>query len=243
MYRRASRALASPPRTRSPTLPLDENADGQHCEDTNSKRLTSIHDVACREHRVNVARKVSTLKKLPQTNSKARSVLSPSSSIISKRSPPSRSLRRRTSKDSYEAKKQCEDIGKSDKTRPDQARRSHLTSLEASQPRQGDQPSKITKEPSSHKRQLQPHRVHTALHPETAPRTTGSRTELPKSNRSAKIDADVLRMSTIRPKRQRKPAEKLRHSNSVKKQVSPQELRTKSGRVSKRSERFGFAPH
>jgi hypothetical protein len=113
---RKSRAPAPSTRIRSPTLPLDEDADGETDQWTGNKKSTSTNDTAGSEYWVNAARKATTPR--PQKEkSKARSVLKPVSSRISKQPSNQRSLRRRISRKQHEAKYLGEKAGDSQNTR------------------------------------------------------------------------------------------------------------------------------
>ncbi|KAL8903754.1 MAG: hypothetical protein Q9207_003714 [Kuettlingeria erythrocarpa] len=68
-----ARALAPSTRIRSPTLPLDEDADGETNQWTGNKKLASTNDTAGSEHRVNAARKA-TATGPQKEKSEARSV-------------------------------------------------------------------------------------------------------------------------------------------------------------------------
>lgn len=238
LYRSDPHAPAKPTRTRSPTLPLDEDAGGETNQGTENKQSRSIYDIADHELRVSAASKATT-RRLRNGKLKARPVLKPISSRISKQAPNERSPRRRISKQQHEAKYLGEEPGDSQRTRQDDPQDSNYTHPATLPTHQVDQPGNLTNQPSSPDRQVQPYRASIAPHPKSAQRAVRRRTEAPKSKLFTKINAESPNLSMVYKRRRRNPAQEASRSKQEITQQSPQEYKTKSGRVSKRPERLG----
>lgn len=226
-------------RSRSLTLPLDEDADGVTGQGTDNKELTSIHDTANHEHRGNAAVK-STARRLQNGKTKADRVLKPVSSKISKPSPKGRGLRRRKLEQQHGATCLGEKTGNSRKTRPVGPQDSNFTSPATFPIHQPDQPGNLNDQPNSPDQEVQSHRASIGLHPEGGQRVTRSRARAPESKLSTTRNAGSLASSMAHKRSRQKPAQGARHSKQENRQKSSREDKTRSGRVSKRPERFGF---
>lgn len=234
-----SRAPAPSTRIRSPTLPLDENADDKTDQWTGNKKSTSTNDTAGNEHRVNGARKATT-PRTQKEKSKARSVLKPVPSRISKQPSNKRSLRRRIPRKQHEAKCLGEKAGDSQNTRQEEPQDSNLSPTTTLPAHQVDQPGNLNSQPNPPDQQVEPRRASLTLHPESAQRATRRRTRAPKSKPSTKINVESLTSSMVHKRRWHNPAQEARNPKQENRQRSPREFKTKSGRVSKRPERLGF---
>lgn len=228
LCRRKPRALISPPRTRSPTLPLDED-----------EKFIFRPGTAGHVHQTSAASKATTLR-LQKGKSKDRPVLKPVPSRISKQSPNERSLRHRIPKQQHQAKcldKKPED---SPKKRQDEPQDSNFTSSATLPPHQADQPGNLNNQPISPSRKAQLHRASNLPHLESAQRATRRRTRVPRSKLSTKVNAKPLPSSTVHKTRRRNQAQEARHPKQQNTQPSPREHKTLRGRVSKRPGRLGF---
>ncbi|KAL8645675.1 MAG: hypothetical protein Q9210_006575 [Variospora velana] len=214
--------------------------DGETGQSTGNKQSPSTNDTRGIEHQVNVARNATTPR--PQEGkSKARSVLKPVSSRISKQPlNQQRSLRHRIPRKHHEAENLGEKAGDSQKTRQEEPQDSNLTSTVTLPTHQVDPPGNLNGQPNSPDRQVQPRRASIALHPESVQRANRRRTRAPKSKLSTKINAESPTLIMILNRRGQNPTQKPRNSKQENRQRSPREFKTKSGRISKRPKRLGF---
>ena len=227
------------PRRRSPTLPLEEDADGKTGQGTNNKEITSIYDTSDHEHRGNAAGRAMT-RRLQNGKSKAGRVLKPVSSRISKQSPKDRVLRRRTPKQQHKAKHLSKKTGNSQETRQVEPQDSNLTSPATFPIHQADEPSNLNDQPNSFGQKVQSHRASIDLHREIAQRATRWRTRAVESKLPTKRNAESPASSMATKRSRRNPAQGARHLTQKNEPKSPQKNKTRSGRVSKRPKRFGF---
>lgn len=236
LYRRDRCSPAPSSRSRSLTLPLDEDADDETGQETDNEKFMSIHKTTGHAHRVNTTSKVIT-RNIQKRKSKASQVLKPVSSRISKQSPNKRSLQRRIPKQQYEAKQLGEKTGSSPKIRQDKPQESNLTSPATLPTHQVDQPGDLNNRQNSRGRQVRPHRASIALPPHSTQPATRRRAI---ALQNKKINPESPTSSIARKRRRRNSAQGAWHSKQENRQRSPQEYKTKSGRVSKRPERLGF---
>ena len=240
LYFRKPRAPASPPRTRSPTLPLDEDTDGETDRETDNKNFISTHDTADHIHETSAASKAKT-RELLKRKLKDHPVLKPAPSRISKQSPNERGLRRRILKPQHQAKSLNEKTENSQNTRQPDSQNSNFTSPTTLPTDHADQADNLNNQPNSLGQQIQPHRASVAPHLESAQRAITRRTRVPKRKFSTEVNANPPTISnTVHKTRRRNRAQKARHPKEENTQRSPREHKTHSGRVSKRPERLGF---
>ncbi|KAI4139980.1 MAG: hypothetical protein L6R39_006021 [Caloplaca ligustica] len=226
-------------RSRSPTLPLDEDAGGERGQGTYNKELMSIYDTASHEHRGNAAGKATT-RRLQNGKSTARRVLKPVSSRISKTSPKERVLRHGTPRQQHEAAHSGEKMGNSQKTRQVEPQDSNFTSPATFPIHQADEPGNLNDQPYSCDQELQSHRESIDIHREGAQRATSSRTRALESKLSIKRNAESPASSKIPKRSRRNPAQGARHKKQKDERKIPRENKTRRGRVSKRPEKYGF---
>ncbi len=151
-----------------------------------------------------------------------------------------RVLRRRTPKHQHKAKHLSEKTGNSQKTRQVEPQDSNFTSPATFPIHQADEPSNLNDQPNSFDQEVQSDRASIDLHREGAQRATRCRTRALKSKLSTKRNAESPASSTVPKRNRRNPAQRARHSKQKNEPKSPRENKTRSGRVSKRPERFGF---
>lgn len=236
LYCRKSRAAAISTRIRSPTLPLDEDADGETSQGTHNKKFKYTYDTAGREDRVNTTNRVAA-RRVQRGRSKDRSVLKPVPSRISKRP----GLRRRIPESQYAINDSGEKLGDSQKTQQNELQDSNFTSPTTLPIHQADQRGNLNSQPSAPDQRVKPRGANVALHLESALRVTTRRTRASKSKRSTEINVESPTSSMVHKRRRRNSTQKARNSKQENRQRSPpREHKTKSGRVSKRPERFGF---
>ena len=229
VYHRKPRAPISPPRTRSPTLPLDED-----------EKFIFRHDTAGHVHQTSAASKTTT-RRLQKRTSKDRPFLKPVPSRISKKPPNERSLRRRIPKQQQHQAKCLDERPKdSQKKRQDGPHDSNLISSATLPTHQADQPGNLNSQPNSPGRQVQPHRANNAPHLDSAQHTTRRRTRAHKSKPSTKANANPLISSAFHKTKRRDQAQEARHSKQQDTQRSLRKHKTLRGRVSKRPQRLGF---
>ena len=233
-YHRDRSALAPSLHSRSPTLPLDEDADGETGQEKDNKEFTSMYDTASHEHRDNIAGKART-RRLQDGKSKVGRVLKPVSSRTSKQSIKGRGIRRRTPQKQHEAKRLSKKTRNSQKTRPVERQDSNFTPPATFPIHQADQPGNINNQPNAPDQKVQSHRASINLHPEGVQRATRSRARALESKLSTKRNAESLASRS-----RRSPAQRAQRSKLEKRRKSPPEHKTRSGRVSKRPKRFGF---
>ncbi|KAI9706708.1 MAG: hypothetical protein M1836_003718 [Candelina mexicana] len=218
-----SRAPTPSTRIRSPTLPLDEDADGETDQWTGNKKSMSTSTPG-----------------LQKEKSKARSVLKPVSSRVSKQPSNQRSRRRRIPRKQHGAKYLGENAGDTQNPRQEKSQDSNLSSTTTTLPtHQVDQPGNLNSQPISPDRQVQPRRASIALHPESAQQATRRR-RAPKSKLSTKINVESSASSMVHKRRRQNPAQEVQNFKLKNRQQFSQEFKTKSGRVSKRPERLEF---
>ena len=240
LYRRKPHVPASPPRTRSPTLPLDEDTDGETGRGTYSKSFTSRHDTVEHIHETSAASKATTRGR-PERKSKVHPVLKPVPSRISKQPHNERNLRRRILKHQHQTKSMGGRTENSQITRQPDPQNSNFTSPTAFPTHHADQAGNLNNQPKSLGRQVQPHRASIAPHLESAQRATTRRTRVPKRKPSTKVNTKPPTTSNIVHEKGRQDrAQKARHLKQQNTQKSPREHKTHSGRVSKRPGRLGF---
>ncbi|KAL8932204.1 MAG: hypothetical protein Q9216_006927 [Gyalolechia sp. 2 TL-2023] len=231
-----SRAPAIPTRIRSPTLPLDEDADGETSRGTHNKKFKHTYDTAGRKGQVNTTNKVAA-RRVQKGRSKDRPVFKPVPSRISKRS----GLRRRIPESQYVTNDLGEKLGDYQKTRQDELQDPNFTSPTTLPVYQADQPRNLNSQPNTPDQQVRPRRENIALHLETALRATTRSIRASMSKRSTEINVESPTSSMVHKTRWRNPAQKARNSKQENRQrPPPREYKTKSGRVSKRPQRFGF---
>ena len=234
-YRRKSCVPAISTRVRSPTLPLDDDADGETSQGTHSTKLKHIDDTTGSDDRVSTTNIVAT-RKFRKERSKGRSVLKPVPSRISKRP----GLRRRVPESRYATNESGKKLGGSQTTQQDELQDSNIASPSTLPIHQADQPGNLNSQPNAPDQQNQPRRAKVAPHLENAPRANTRRTRASKSKRSTEINVESPTSSMAHKRRRRNPAQKARNSKQENRERSPHEHKTRSSRVSKRPERFGF---
>ncbi|MCJ1308053.1 hypothetical protein MMC25_001703 [Agyrium rufum] len=207
---------------RSPTLPLDEDADGETGQGIDNAELLST---------------------LQDGKSITSRVLKPVSARISKPASKERVRRRRTSDQQREAKHWGDKMGISRKPRavePQVSSFSYTRSFYYIY--QAGEPVNLKDQLKASNQQVQSHRASIDLHREGAQHTTRSRMRAAlESKPIAKRKAESPASSMLLKRSRRTLAQMATpHSKRKNERNSPRENRTRSGRVSKRPEKFGF---
>jgi hypothetical protein len=227
-FRRNPRDPAPPIRSRSPTLPLDEEADGA-VQGTDSRQPTPIYENVGHQPRINATSKT-TARTVQNQRSKTRPVLKPVVSRITKESPNRRSVRH---KFPYQQKKDKCSTGKWDLriTRQDVLQKSRFPASIPS--------SSLNNRLNPPGRRILPHRASIARYPDSAKRSIRETATALENKPFIKINAEP-RLSSACKRRRPNPAQEKRGSAQENKWCTP-EYKTRSGRVSKRPMRLGYA--
>ena len=236
-YNRDRSAPAPSLRSRSPTLPLDEDADGETGQGTDNKELTSMYDTASHEHR---GTGKATTSRLQDGKSEVGRVLKPVSSGISKQPTKKRGIRRLTLQKQHEAKHLGEKTRNSQKMRQVEPQDSNFTFSATFPIHQANQPGNLNDQPNLPNQKVRSYRASINLHPEGTQRITRSWARTLKSKLSTKRNAESLASSIVDKGSRRSPAQEAQHSKLEKRRKSPRKQKARSGRVSKKPERFGF---